>query len=57
MNRFIKCELCDTEISEETCVFAMLRRTSDGEEHCFCCEQHAEEFEQKHGDKSEKTGK
>jgi hypothetical protein len=55
MKRFMKCDLCNAEISEEKCVFAVQRRTPGGEEHCFCCERHADEFERKQEDESEKT--
>ncbi|MDH5783655.1 MAG: transcriptional regulator [Candidatus Bathyarchaeota archaeon] len=49
MKTFVKCELCNIEISGEKCVFAVYKRVIDGEEHCFCCEHHADEFEREHG--------
>jgi len=50
MNTFMKCELCNLEISGEKCVFAVYKRTIDGEEHCFCCVHHADEFERRKKD-------
>jgi YHS domain-containing protein len=47
MKTFIKCELCNIEISGEKCVFAVYKKVIDGEEHHFCCEHHADEFERK----------
>jgi len=47
MKNFLKCELCNAEISEEKCVFAIYKRTVDGKEHYFCCEKHANKFEEK----------
>ncbi|MFQ6086930.1 MAG: transcriptional regulator [Candidatus Bathyarchaeia archaeon] len=50
MKTFIKCELCNANIpSGEKCVFAVHKRIIDGEEHYFCCEHHADEFERKRG--------
>jgi YHS domain-containing protein len=50
MKTFVKCELCKIEISGgEKCVFAVYKRIIDGEEHYFCCEHHADEFERRHG--------
>lgn len=57
MKSFIKCDLCNAEITEEKCVFAVHRQAPGGEERCFCCERHADEFEQKHEDESVKTKK
>jgi hypothetical protein len=45
--KFVKCELCNAEITEEKCVFAECQRIVDGEEHYFCCKRHADQFEQK----------
>lgn len=47
MTEFMKCDLCNTEIAGEKCVFAVHRRTRDGADHFFCCERHADEFQQK----------
>jgi len=44
---FIKCAQCDVELSDEKCVFAVYKRTTNGEEYYFCCENHADEFERK----------
>lgn len=55
MKRFMKCDLCNTEISDEKCVFAVHIQTRGGEDHYFCCERHADEFETKHGNEAEKT--
>jgi len=33
--------------SGEKCVFATYKRVIDGEEHFFCCKQHADELEKK----------
>jgi len=50
MKTFTKCELCNVKIpSGEKCVFAVYKRSIDGEEHYFCCEHHADEFERRHG--------
>ena len=46
--KFIKCELCNIEISCEKCEFAVHKKVIDGEEHFFCCEHHADEFERKY---------
>ncbi len=46
MTCFMKCDLCNTEITGEKCVFAVHRRTRDGIDHFFCCERHADEFQQ-----------
>lgn len=49
MKAFTKCEVCNVKIpSRERCIFAVYKRTIDGEEHYFCCEHHAEEYEKKH---------
>lgn len=45
--KFIKCEICNSEISEEKCVFATCKKIINGEEYYFCSERHAEEFERK----------
>ena len=50
--KFVKCEMCSTEIPSEKCEFANCRRIIDGEEHYFCCERHAEEFLRKRRNKS-----
>jgi YHS domain-containing protein len=47
MTQFMKCDLCNAEISGEKCVFAVHRRTHGGVEYFFCCERHANEFEKK----------
>ena len=47
MKAFVKCELCDKEISSEKCELAGYKTIIDGEEHFFCCKRHAEEFQQK----------
>jgi hypothetical protein len=33
--RFIKCEVCNAEISDEKCPFAEYKRVIDGEVHCL----------------------
>jgi hypothetical protein len=43
----IKCELCNKEILEESCVFALHKRIIEGEEHCFCCKLHGDKFDEK----------
>ena len=48
MSSFVKCELCNVEVSGERCVFATYRLVIDGKEHFFCCEQHAKNFEKKY---------
>ncbi|MFH0748799.1 MAG: hypothetical protein V1915_02615 [Candidatus Bathyarchaeota archaeon] len=48
MKSFIKCELCNVQISEEKCVFATIKVTIDDKEHYFCCAQHAEGFTSDH---------
>jgi len=45
MKSFIKCDLCNKEISGERCELAAYKRVIDGKEQNFCCERHAEEFE------------
>jgi len=40
MKTFVKCELCDVEVSDDRCIFAQI----DGEDHCFCCQRHADEY-------------
>jgi YHS domain-containing protein len=55
MTRFMKCDLCNVEISGEKCVFAVHKRTRGGEDHYFCCERHADEFDKTYGIESEKT--
>lgn len=52
--KFIKCELCNSELSEEKCVFAEHQRIVDGEEHYFCCRRHGDEFERKRRGKTQK---
>jgi YHS domain-containing protein len=48
MSKFIKCDLCSVEICEpEKCMFAITKRTINGNEYFFCCEAHAKEFERK----------
>ena len=44
MKSFIKCEICNTEISGEKCIFAAYKLEIDGKEHYFCCQQHAKDF-------------
>lgn len=40
-----KCEICDADISDEKCVFAVCKRVVDDQELYFCCENHANKFE------------
>jgi hypothetical protein len=47
MKTFMKCELCDAEISGKKCVFAVHKRVIGDEEYYFCCKGHADEFERK----------
>ena len=47
MKTFVKCEMCESDISGEKCMFAIYKRTIGGKEHYFCCESHAKEFERK----------
>lgn len=46
---FVKCDLCNAEICDETgkCAFATHKKIIDGKEYFFCCEAHAKEFEKK----------
>jgi YHS domain-containing protein len=44
---FIKCELCEIEIKEDKCIFAICKRVIDGKEYTFCCPRCADEFERK----------
>ena len=48
MKPFIKCELCNSAISSERCIFATYKTTIGDEEYYFCCENHSQEFERKH---------
>jgi YHS domain-containing protein len=43
--KFIKCEVCDAEISDEKCLFAECKRIINGETYYFCCKRHADKFE------------
>ena len=43
--RFVKCDLCDIEFSDEKCLFAECRKIINGEVHYFCCKRHADKFE------------
>ena len=45
--RFVRCRMCNVEISSEKCELANCRKVIDGEEYYFCCERHAEEFARK----------
>ncbi len=45
--KFMKCEVCNAEFSNEKCLFAECKRVIDGEEYYFCCKQHADQFERK----------
>jgi len=45
--KLIKCKLCNAEISDEKCMFVAHKKVIDSEEHYFCCERHADEFERK----------
>jgi len=48
MSSFVKCELCNVEISGERCIFATYRVEVVGKEYYFCCEQHANDFKRKY---------
>jgi hypothetical protein len=41
----MKCKPCDVTDYADKCVFATNKRVINGEEHFFCCEEHADEFE------------
>ncbi len=45
----MKCELCQSELPAEKCIFAQYRRVINGEEHVFCCSACANNFEEKKG--------
>ncbi|MFQ5711766.1 MAG: transcriptional regulator [Candidatus Geothermarchaeales archaeon] len=50
MSKFIRCgvcEECEVEIPPLECVFAVHKRVIDGEEHLFCCERCADEYERR----------
>ena len=49
---FIKCELCDVDVSGEKCVFAIHERIIDDKEYHFCSKIHADEFERGHLEKT-----
>jgi YHS domain-containing protein len=42
---FMKCDLCNREISDEKCELAAYKRVINGEEYSFCCRRRAQEFE------------
>lgn len=42
---FIKCEMCNTKVPADKCVFAVHKRIIDGKEYVFCCVRCAEVFE------------
>ena len=42
---FVKCKLCNEEISGEKCIFAEYKRVVEGKEYYFCSERHADDFE------------
>jgi len=48
---FTKCELCDSEVSTDKCLFATCTRIIEGKEYHFCCISHADEFQKKKSDK------
>jgi len=47
MSRFVKCALCEVEVTAGKCLFAIHRRVIDGKEYFFCCACLAEEAEKK----------
>ncbi len=53
--KFKKCALCNVKIDGEKCVFATQKRIINGEEYYFCCERHADEYEEKHKKQPEKS--
>ena len=57
MKTFVKCELCNAEVSGERCIFAIHTVETDSKEYYFCCEQHAEKFKDKTQESSAKKMK
>ena len=47
MKTFVKCEMCNAEITADKCVFATHKRVIDGKEYAFCCVHCAEAFEKR----------
>ena len=37
MKKFVKCEVCEAEVSVEHCEFATHKRIIDGKEYVYCC--------------------
>lgn len=37
MKTFVKCEMCNAEVSADKCVFATRKRVIDGKEYIYCC--------------------
>ena len=44
---FVKCEACKTEIPSGSCELATVKTKIDGKEYYFCCQNHAQRYQQK----------
>ena len=46
-DKFVKCELCKTEIPSEKCEFATFKMIVEGKEQLFCCTKCYEQKQKK----------